>query len=170
MFKYSISIRWSEEDEGFIATVPELEGLSAFGETQEEAAHELLEAAEAFIETMKAAGDQLPEPSKVSAHSGQIRLRMPKGLHARLAAEAEKENVSLNTYLVSLLSERQGVREAMNAVRTEVTRTRGQFACPVAKKSSAAFSDFGPDVKGSKVLTLTRSSAPTDFFYRREEN
>ena len=90
MFKYSMSIQWSDEDEGFIATVPELEGLSAFGETQEEATRQLLEAAEAFVETMKKAGDALPEPSKVAVYSGQTRLRMPKGLHARLASEAGK--------------------------------------------------------------------------------
>jgi predicted RNase H-like HicB family nuclease len=124
MFKYSISIKWSDEDGGFIATVPELEGLSAFGETQEEAARELLEAGEAFIETMKKAGDALPEPSKATVYSGQTRLRMPKTLHARLAVEAEKENVSLNTYVVSLLSERHGVREAVSAIRTETGRIR----------------------------------------------
>jgi hypothetical protein len=33
---------------------------------------------------------------------------MPKGLHARLARNASAQGVSLNTYLVSLLSERQG--------------------------------------------------------------
>jgi hypothetical protein len=31
---------------------------------------------------------------------------MPKSLHAALSSEAEDENISLNTYLVSLLSER----------------------------------------------------------------
>ena len=33
-------------------------------------------------------------------------MRLPKSLHATLNQEAQKEGVSLNTYLVSLLSER----------------------------------------------------------------
>ncbi len=137
MLKYSMSIRWSDEDEGFIATVPELEGLSAFGETREEATHELLEAAEAFIETMEKAGDKLPEPFKVAVYSGQTRLRMPKALHARLAAEAEKEGVSLNTHLVSLLSERQGIREAVSAIKKEAGRIFSKPASLVAENSGA---------------------------------
>jgi predicted RNase H-like HicB family nuclease len=34
---YAIEIFYSEEDEGFIAVVPELPGCSAFGETEERA-------------------------------------------------------------------------------------------------------------------------------------
>ena len=34
MFKYAIEIFFSEEDEGYIAVVPELPGCSAFGETE----------------------------------------------------------------------------------------------------------------------------------------
>ena len=32
---YSIIIRWSSEDEGFVARVPEFPNLYAFGESQE---------------------------------------------------------------------------------------------------------------------------------------
>ena len=35
MPKYSIEFFYAEEDEGFIAIVPELPGCSAFGETEE---------------------------------------------------------------------------------------------------------------------------------------
>ena len=38
---YSIWIVPSDEDEGFIAVVPELPGCSAFGETEEEALSEV---------------------------------------------------------------------------------------------------------------------------------
>jgi predicted RNase H-like HicB family nuclease len=34
---YAIEIFYTEEDEGFIAVVPELSGCSAFGETEERA-------------------------------------------------------------------------------------------------------------------------------------
>ena len=41
MNKYSMVVQWSEEDEGYIATIPEFTGLSAFGVTKEEALKEL---------------------------------------------------------------------------------------------------------------------------------
>ena len=113
MFKYSVMVKWSDEDNGFIAVVPELEGLSAFGETQEEATKELMIAAEAYIESLEESGQPLPEPEKMISYSGQFRVRLPRSLHAKLAGEAQKEGVSLNTYVVSLLANRQGEREAV---------------------------------------------------------
>jgi predicted RNase H-like HicB family nuclease len=40
MYKYMIEIFYSEEDNGYIAVVPELPGCSAFGETEEKALEE----------------------------------------------------------------------------------------------------------------------------------
>jgi predicted HicB family RNase H-like nuclease len=37
-------------------------------------------------------------------YSGRINLRMPTDLHAQLAAEAERQGVSLNTLLLTLLA------------------------------------------------------------------
>lgn len=109
--KYSVAIQWSNEDEGFIATSPELEGLSAFGETQEEAFMELETAKSVYMEVFEDDGCPLPDPDTLDKYSGQIRLRMPKSLHARLSREAKNEGVSLNTYLVSLLSERNVLKK-----------------------------------------------------------
>lgn len=49
--------------------------------------------------------------------SGQLRLRIPKSLHARLALMAEKEGVSLNLLMVHLLS---GNHRERHLVRTQV--------------------------------------------------
>ena len=43
---------------------------------------------------------QAPEPS----HSGRLLLRMPKTLHAELAARSDAEGVSLNQFIVSALA------------------------------------------------------------------
>jgi predicted RNase H-like HicB family nuclease len=118
MFKYSVSIKWSDEDNGFIAVVPELDGLSAFGETQDEAIQELMVAAEGYLEAIEESGQKIPAPEKLQSYSGQFRLRLPKWQHAKLAAEAENEGVSLNTYIVTLLAHRQGEKEAINAIRS----------------------------------------------------
>ncbi len=123
MLKYSTSIKWSDEDKGFIATVPELPGLSAFGKTRDEALKELKIALPAFLRALAGSGRATPRPDTIIPYSGQIRLRMPKGLHARLAASAREEGVSLNTYLVSLLAERNGDR----AAEAKIAETRTPF-------------------------------------------
>ena len=105
MDKYSINIMWSEEDEGYIATIPEFPGLSAFGQNPEEAIEEAKIALAGFIEVYNEDGCKIPEPQTMECFSGQTRLRLPKTLHARLSQQAQREGVSLNTYIVQLLSE-----------------------------------------------------------------
>ena len=114
--KYSIDTIWSDEDEGFIATCKEFPGLSAFGETRQEALEEAEIALEGFIEVFKEDGCPLPDPEVLQSYSGQTRLRMPKTLHAELSQDAKKEGVSLNTYIVHLLSERR----ILNNVKSEL--------------------------------------------------
>jgi len=114
MHKHAISIKWSDEDNGFIATIPGIKSLSAFGNTREQALSELNIAAKAYLESLKKTGRPLPEEDKIIPYSGQIRLRMPKSLHAALSSSAENEGVSLNTYIITLLSERRIERELMN--------------------------------------------------------
>jgi len=102
--KYSFKIFWSPEDEAYVVTVPEFPGLSAFGDTPEEALAEASQALEGFLETYREEGWPLPAPRTLPEYSGQLRLRMPSWLHRALAERAEAEGVSLNTYIVSLLS------------------------------------------------------------------
>jgi predicted RNase H-like HicB family nuclease len=105
MEKYSINIIYSEEDEGYVATIPEFPGLSAYGETPEEAIEEAQIVLKGFIEVFKEDGCKIPAPHTFESYSGQTRLRLPKNLHAKLSKQAEREGVSLNTYMVQLLSE-----------------------------------------------------------------
>lgn len=136
MNKYSATVKWSDEDNGFIATVSELQGLSAFGETQEEAVKELQLAMEVFLESLESSGEVLPPPNKLVRHSGQTRLRMPKRLHAELAFEAENEGISLNSYIVTILAERHTERQTAkvltkimdNIRKTQTAATFGLMA------------------------------------------
>ena len=62
MYKYAIEIFYSEEDEGYIALVPELPGCSAFGKSEEEALEEVKTAIELWLETAKREGREIPKP------------------------------------------------------------------------------------------------------------
>lgn len=59
---YFISIFYSEEDEGYIADIPDLAFCSAFGETPEEALREVQLAKEAWLETARDSGKPIPKP------------------------------------------------------------------------------------------------------------
>ena len=62
MHKYHINIFYSEDDEGFIADIPDLKYCSAFGDTQEEAIREIMIAMELWPETATEYGEEIPEP------------------------------------------------------------------------------------------------------------
>lgn len=62
MYKYETIIYWSEEDQLFIADVPELPGYMAHGESPDEALKNAQEAMELWIDTAKEFGDPVPEP------------------------------------------------------------------------------------------------------------
>ncbi len=62
MSKYAIEIFYSEEDEGYIAVVPELPECSAFGETEEKALAEIKIAMQLWIETAKKESRPVPQP------------------------------------------------------------------------------------------------------------
>ena len=62
MKDYHINIFYSEEDEGYIADIPDLEFCSAFGETPAEALAELELAKVAWLESAREKGKAIPEP------------------------------------------------------------------------------------------------------------
>jgi len=62
MYKYEIIIYWSNEDDAFIAEVPELPGCMAHGKTPEEALKNANDAIRLWIDTAKEFGDPVPEP------------------------------------------------------------------------------------------------------------
>lgn len=62
MKDYHINIFYSEEDEGYIADIPDLEACSAFGKTPMEALKEVEIAKSAWLEAARAAGKVIPPP------------------------------------------------------------------------------------------------------------
>ncbi len=62
MHKYEIIIFWSNEDNAFVAEVPELPGCTAHGPTQDEALSNIREAIDLWIETAKEFDDPIPAP------------------------------------------------------------------------------------------------------------
>lgn len=63
MKDYHINIFYSEEDEAYIADIPDLKYCSAIGETPQQALHEVILAKTAWLEAAKAENKTIPNPS-----------------------------------------------------------------------------------------------------------
>jgi predicted RNase H-like HicB family nuclease len=71
--RYHIDIFWSDEDDCFVANLPDLQYCSAFGDTPQEALAELLIAKELWLESCVASGFPLPEARYRSvSHPGYV--------------------------------------------------------------------------------------------------
>jgi predicted RNase H-like HicB family nuclease len=62
MKDYHVNVFYSEEDEGYIADIPDLKHCSAFGKTPEEALREALKAKQAWLEAAQSSGRPIPAP------------------------------------------------------------------------------------------------------------
>ena len=62
MHKYEVILYWSNEDQVFVAEVPELPGCVAHGDTQGAALANAQEATQLWIDTALEFGDPVPQP------------------------------------------------------------------------------------------------------------
>lgn len=98
--------------DGYVAEAPELERCIGLGETETEALDGLHQAMESWFEAAIAEGRTIPEPGDQNASfSGNLRLRMPRSLHAQAARIADREGVSLNTFLLTSIAVQVGAKK-----------------------------------------------------------
>ena len=105
---YPFEIRPLSKDEGggYAITFPDLPGCRSDGETPEEAVKNGRDALQSWLAVAREFGDKAPGP--FAAMSGRFVQRVPRSLHAQLIAHAKAEGVSLNTLIVSLVSQGLG--------------------------------------------------------------
>lgn len=101
---YLINILWSDEDQCYLAEVPELEGCLTNGKTAEEAAKQARDAIESWIQAANRLKHPIPEPVAKRKVSGKFNVRIPKQLHNSLVLKAAQEGVSLNQLVTMVLS------------------------------------------------------------------
>ena len=61
MKDHHINVFWSDEDDCYVADIPDLFPCSAFGDTPQEALAEVLIARELWLETARESGNPIPE-------------------------------------------------------------------------------------------------------------
>ena len=97
----------------WVAWIEELPGCISQGDTVEEAIAMIREAMELWIGGRIEDGWEIPLPKEhFPEHSGKFQVRLPVGLHGKLAAVAEEQGVSLNQLVTAILAEGVGWRPA----------------------------------------------------------
>lgn len=107
---YGILLR-KDEDGDWVARIAELPGCTAHGGSQAEALENLDEVMDVWLEDALTGGAVIPEP-RGDEHlpSGKWLQRVPRSLHKALVEAAEREEVSLNQLVTSMLAEAVGRR------------------------------------------------------------
>ena len=101
-----------QDEDGWFASIPELPGCISQGETAQEAVEMIRDAQRLWLQVALEDGDPIPEPHAAEhSYSGKFNVRVPRDLHRWLAQEAERDGVSLNQLVVSILSRARGSLE-----------------------------------------------------------
>ncbi len=100
---YTLSV-WQDADGDWMACLEEMSSISVFGASPEEAVSELSMAWAAAKESFIANGEAVPVAPSRKQYGGHFNVRIAKTRHRRLAVEAAREGVSLNSLVAGKLS------------------------------------------------------------------
>lgn len=108
--EYPFTIRHlsKEEGGGYVIEFADLPGCMSDGETIEQTIANGKDAIKAWIKAAKEINMPIPKPGILESQSGKWVQRVPKSIHLRLVDRAKQEGVSLNTLVITLLSESLG--------------------------------------------------------------
>lgn len=134
---YTIVI--TPDDESYFVKVKELEGCMSVGDTKAEALEMIDDAMRGWLEIALDDGLEIPLPETLreDKHSGKFALRMTKSLHRKLAEGAEQEGVSINQYMVGLLTENNAQQEILRLLNKQLAITsppEAEYADPIIEK------------------------------------
>ncbi len=98
----------ADPDGGWVIEFPDLPGCLTQVDDPAEIGLMAEDARRTWIEGSYELGRDIPLPTypELEEYSGRFVVRMPKALHRSLAEQAARNGVSLNTWMVHLLSER----------------------------------------------------------------
>lgn len=109
------------EDGTWFARIVELPGCMTEGDTQSEALVNLDDAMRSWVAVQLEDGDPIPPPSAAVKYSGKFMVRVAPTLHRDVAERAERESVSLNSFVMNALARSVG---RMDVVVTDASGKR----------------------------------------------
>jgi predicted RNase H-like HicB family nuclease len=155
---YSRILIPDEESGTYTALILEFPGCIAQGDTPQEAYENLEDAAKDWIEAALDLKQEIPSPSQSVSFGGKILLRLPKSLHRQLTLIAEREGVSLNQFIVSVLAERVGAFTLYDKLTKELDQKLSQVATNAAVNTSIAnyITEASSDIWLNQPMEITK--------------
>ncbi len=105
---------------GYTATIHELPGCIAEGDTAEEALAQLDSVANSWIESAKASGYPVTPPIDYEGASGKVALRISRRLHQLAAERADLEGISLNQFIGNALANYLGQQDGLRRMAQQL--------------------------------------------------
>lgn len=88
--QYPMAIAWSQEDQSYVALVPDLPGCCACGSTLEETIYEVKGAMEAWLEACDELGRARPSPTPFERFNTHVKaVRQPDQYEVSVSRERE---------------------------------------------------------------------------------
>lgn len=141
---YPVVIYQADEG-GFVAEIRELSGCLTQGETLDEVYERIETARKAWIEVAYEDGIEIPLPQTEQEYSGKFISRIPKSLHRRLVEQSSEDGVSLNQYVITILSgtvSEKEVASKMGEVLQEMERVVNRIKATPCIYETAIASPF----------------------------
>ncbi len=114
--EYQFTVRPLSADEGggYLVEYPDIPGCMSDGETIKEAIANGREALRDCLEVFRESGRKLGRPGIEAA---QWRQRLPRTLYAKLTRQAQREGVSINSFVTAIIAEAAGSRQSAGSQR-----------------------------------------------------
>ena len=107
-YQFTVRPLSAEEGGGYLVEYPDIPGCMSDGETIAEAIANGREALRDCLEVFRESGRK---PVKPSIEAAQWRQRLPRTLYAKLTRQAQREGVSINSFVTAIIAETVGSRQ-----------------------------------------------------------
>ena len=134
---------YADPDGGYVVAFPDLPGCITQVEGIEEVPALAGDARIGWIETEYELGNDIPLPSYPEEYSGKFNVRIPRSLHRSLAEAAERQGISLNQYVVAVLSRGDTQARLENQLQ-EITEGLNSLSDLLPSRVVANQFDFAP--------------------------
>jgi predicted RNase H-like HicB family nuclease len=163
-----------EKEGGYSAEILEFPGCFSQGDTAEEAINNLEDAARNWISAALEQGLKIPEPTGDHDYSGKVALRLPRSTHRKAIQMAEREGVSLNTFLVDAISARTGAEDLYERLADRLNAVRHQTPVVGAQTTQAILSTaldllLRTHIPVTEPTTLGTTDLSNTFIYHQHQ-
>jgi predicted HicB family RNase H-like nuclease len=93
---YTYRVTWSVEDGEYLGTCAEFPSLSWLDPSEDAAFRGIRRLVKSVAADMKRNGEKVPVPLASRRYSGKFQVRLPPGMHRKLALEAAEAGISIN--------------------------------------------------------------------------